>query len=153
LIETVSFINCKLWIIGICWARSHGVKLCASSQVVDIVLKFVTVDPNCKIFKRDIWKKILRKKKIKASYWKKIEKENFGKIIEVIKQEISYTRIVMRYIFMCLFIFVKIWVEDMFENSMYPADDNYLGLFAFNRRAYRGKKKKSDRFVQLFPSS
>jgi len=30
---------------------------------------------------------------------------------------------------------------------MYPADDNYLSLFAFNRRAYRGKKKKSERFV------
>jgi len=41
----------------------------------------------------------------------------------------------------------------MFDNLMYPADDNYLNLFAFNRRAYRGKKKKSDRFVQLFASS
>jgi len=30
----------------------------------------------------------------------------------------------------------------MFDNLMYPADDNYLSLFAFNRRAYRGKKKK-----------
>lgn len=41
----------------------------------------------------------------------------------------------------------------MFDNLTNPIDDNYLSLFAFNRRAYRGKKKKSDRFVQPLSSS